>query len=157
MKRIAIVLSLVVSVAAVAFAGERAPVTPSPRDKCPVCGMFVKKYPDWTSQIIFKDGSYALFDGAKDMFKYYVALRKYNPSHTQMDIDSVYVIDYYSLGPIDGFNASYVIGSDVYGPMGRELIPFAKTDDANEFMKDHKGKALLKFKDITAEMLKGLD
>ena len=42
--------------------------------------MFVKKYPDWTSQILFKDGSYAVFDGAKDMFKYYLGLKKFNPS-----------------------------------------------------------------------------
>ncbi len=125
MKRAAIIFCLVICMAAHAFAGERGPVTPSPKDKCPVCGMFVKKYPDWISQIVFKDGSYALFDGPKDMFKYYHGLKKYNPSHTHADIDSIYVIDYYSMGPVDGFRAEYVIGSDVYGPMGRELIPFS--------------------------------
>ena len=66
-----------------------------PKDKCPVCGMFVKKYPDWVSQIVFKDGSYAVFDGAKDLFKYYHGLKKYNPSHAPSDIDSIYVTDYY--------------------------------------------------------------
>jgi len=30
--------------------------------------------------------------------------------------------------------------SDVYGPMGRELIPFEKMKDAEEFMTDHKVK-----------------
>ncbi len=74
--------------------------------------------------IIFKDGTHAFFDGAKDMFKYYFNLKRYNPSKGLQDIDSVYVMDYYDLAWIDGTRAFYVIGSDVYGPMGRELIPF---------------------------------
>jgi copper chaperone NosL len=140
-----------------ACAGERGPVTPSAKDKCPVCGMFVKKYPDWTGQVIFKDGSYAVFDGAKDMFKYLLDLKKYNPVRKLSDIDSIYVTDYYELRLVDGHKADYVIGSDVLGPMGHELIPFAKADDAREFMKDHKGKAILKFNDVTPDRLKGLD
>jgi nitrous oxide reductase accessory protein NosL len=67
------------------------------------------------------------------------------------------VTDYYGLAFVDGYKAIYVIGSDVYGPMGRELIPFEKEADAKEFMKDHKGKTLLRFKDVTMEVIKQLD
>jgi nitrous oxide reductase accessory protein NosL len=119
--------------------------------------MFVEKYPDWTSQVIFKDGSHALFDGAKDLFKYYFGLKKYNPAHIQSDIGAVYVMDYYRVELVDARMAYFVIGSDVYGPMGRELIPFAKADDAQEFMRDHRGKAIIRFRDVTPELLKGLD
>ena len=143
--------------AAVALAAGKGPVAPTPKDKCPVCGMFVKKFPDWIGQVIFKDGTYAFFDGAKDLFKYCLDLKKYNPSRTQAEIDAVYVTDYYRLEPVDAHTAHYVVGSEVYGPMGRELIPFSKTDDAREFMKDHKGKAILRFRDVTPEVLKGLD
>jgi len=139
------------------WSGERKPVKPAPRDKCPVCGMFVAKYPDWVTEIIFKDGTYAIFDGPKDLFKYYLNLEKYNPSKKLSDIDSIYVTDYYSLVFIDGYKAIYVTGSDVYGPMGKELIPFEKEADAKEFMKDHKGKSLLKFKEVTMELIKQLD
>ena len=139
-----------------AYAGERKPIKPSPRDKCPVCGMFVAKYPNWVAEIIFKDGSYAVFDGTKDMFKYYFNVGKYNPSKKQSDIDSIYITDYYTLTLIYGHKAYYVIGSDVYGPMGREFIPFKKEEDAKGFMKDHKGKKILMFKDITTEVLKTL-
>jgi copper chaperone NosL len=66
-------------------------------------------------------------------------------------------MDYYSVRLINGLEAHYVVGSDVYGPMGRELMPFTNGDDAKEFMKDHKGRAVLRFKDVTAETLKGLD
>jgi nitrous oxide reductase accessory protein NosL len=139
------------------FAGEKQPVKPSPKDKCPVCGMFVAKYPDFLTEILLKDGASIFFDGTKDMFKYYFQLEKYHPSRKQADIDSIYVTDYYNLSLIDGHHAYYVTGSDIYGPMGRELIPFGKEADAREFMKDHKGKLLLRFKEVTFELVKGLD
>ena len=41
--------------------------------------------------------------------------------------------------------------------MGRELVSFATDKEAREFMKDHKGKAVLKFNEVTADTLKGLD
>ena len=157
MRRAAVLFVTLAFIAGMAYAAERAPVAPSAKDKCPVCGMFVKKYPDWIGQVIFKDGSYVVFDGAKDLFKYYLNLKKYNPSRTQADVDAVYVTDYYRLEPIDARTAYFVVGSDVYGPMGRELIPFAKADDAREFMKDHRGKVILRFSDVTPEVLKGLD
>jgi len=156
-RRAAVFVCIAACIVTFAFAAERGPVTPSSKDKCPVCGMFVKKYPDWIGQVIFKDGSYTVFDGAKDLFKYYLNLKKYNPSRTQSDIDAVYVTDYYRLEPVDAHAAHFVVGSDVYGPMGRELIPFSKAEDAREFMKDHKGKAILRFRDVTPEVLKGLD
>ncbi len=139
------------------YCGERKPVKPSPKDKCPVCGMFVAKYPDFLAQILFKDGSALFFDGTKDMFKCYLNLKKYQPSRKQSDIDSIYVTDYYGLTFIDGFEAFYVVGSDIYGPMGRELIPFEKEADAREFMKDHKGNRVLKFIGVTPDILKNLD
>jgi nitrous oxide reductase accessory protein NosL len=146
----------VLMLAGYAAATQHTPVKPTPTDKCPVCGMFVAKYPDFVAQVIFRDGAYAVFDGAKDMFKYYL-----NPAgfgaRKQSDIDAVFVTDYYSLKPVDGSRAFYVIGSDVYGPMGRELIPFERRADAEEFKKDHKGTAILGFRDITADLLKGLD
>lgn len=138
-------------------AEEKAPPKPSARDKCPVCGMFVAKYPDWTAVMLFRDGSRVFFDGAKDMFKYYLDMKRYAPSKNPSGIEAVRVTDYYSLTPIDGRDAYYVIGSDVYGPMGRELIPFAKESDAKEFLKDHKGKGILRFKEVKQETLKGLD
>ena len=143
--------------AGAAYGEQKKPVKPLERDKCPVCGMFVAKYPDFITEITFKDGSYAVFDGAKDMFKYYFGLEKYNPKKKRSDMDTIYVTDYYSLTMIDGLKAFYVIGSDVYGPMGRELMPFRSRSDAGEFMKDHKGKAVLGFHEITYAVVKGLD
>jgi len=157
MKRIGIgLLALLVS-ASLSWGAAQQPVKPSARDKCPVCGMFVAKYPDFVAEVIFKDGSYAVFDGAKDMFKYYLNLKKYAPAKGYGDIASIYVTDYYSLEFIDALTAWYVVGSDVFGPMGKELVPFAKETDARGFMKDHKGKSLLRHKDVHSELIRGLD
>jgi hypothetical protein len=50
-------------------------------------------------------GSYAVFDGVKDMLKYYFGLSKYNPKKKKSDIDEIYVTDYYDLTMIDGLKA----------------------------------------------------
>jgi nitrous oxide reductase accessory protein NosL len=139
------------------WAAEHAPVKPGPGDKCPVCGMFIAKYPDWTAEIIFSDGSVVFFDGVKDMLKYYFNLKKYNPRKAQADIRSIFVMDYYALEFIDGRKGFYVSGSDTYGPMGKELIPFEKETQAQEFMKDHKGKTVLPFGQIDLSLVMGLD
>ena len=138
-----------------AVQGTSVPVTPT--DKCPVCGMFVAKYPDFLAEIIFTDGAHALFDGAKDMFKYFFDLKKYNPAKQQADIATIAVTDYYSMKPVDGKTAWYVVGSDVFDPMGRELIPFQQEMEAKEFAKDHAGKQILRFDEVTPALIKGLE
>ncbi|MBW2309310.1 MAG: nitrous oxide reductase accessory protein NosL [Deltaproteobacteria bacterium] len=157
MKKVISCFLILLLTTSFASAADKAPRKPTKKDKCPVCGMFVYKYPDWVGEIIFKDDSVFFFDGAKDLFKYYFNLKKYNPKKIQADIDSMYVTEYYDLKLINARDAFYVIGSDVYGPMGNELIPFANEPDAREFMKDHKGKKILKFDSITPRAIKSLD
>jgi copper chaperone NosL len=138
-------------------AQEEKTVKPGPKDKCPVCGMFVAKYPDFIAVVTFSDGTRAFFDGVKDMMRCYFNPKKYYPSKKREDVARIHVTDYYSLDPVDGFKAFYVSGSDIYGPMGKELIPFEKEADAREFLRDHKGKSVLRFQDISADIVKRLD
>ena len=133
------------------------PVAPPEKAKCPVCGMFVAKYPNWIGEIIFTGNEIEFFDGAKDLFKYYFNLKKYNPEKTISDIQAIYVTEYYDVDYINAYGAVFVVGSDVYGPMGRELIPFRNKADAKEFLKDHNGTKYLRFDEITPEVITGLD
>lgn len=126
-------------------------------DKCPVCGMFVAKYPDFLAYMTFKDGSYAAFDGVKDMMKCYLDMPRYLPAKKKSDISAMAVTDYYSMRMIDALKASYITGSDVLGPMGHELIPHESDQKAKEFMQDHLGKKLLKLPQISPAILKELD
>jgi copper chaperone NosL len=139
------------------FAAGPEPTALSAKDKCPVCGMFVAKYPDFSAQIHFRDGSHTVFDGVKDMFKFYGNLSHYAAGRKEADITAIYVTNYYTLKLIDGYKAYYVSGSDVFGPMGKELVPFDKKADAQEFLKDHKGKSILTFRDINSSVVNSLE
>ena len=137
-------------------AAERGAPQPTARDKCPVCGMLVAKYPDWTTAILFNDGSPAFFDGAKDLFKYLLDPARYDRKRRKGMV-AIMVKEYYGLFWIDARQAWYVLGSDVFGPMGRELIPLATEAAAREFKKDHRGKSIIRFSDVTPEVMKTLD
>jgi len=156
MKKFCIFLILCCLTGSLAYAAPK-PVQPNAKDKCPVCGMFVAKYPDFAAQIQFRDGSRAHFDGAKDMFKYHQNLSRYAPGKKAADISAIFVSNYYDLAMVDGFKAFYVTGSDVMGPMGRELIPFARESEARDFLKDHKGKSVLRFNEVTPTIIKLLE
>ncbi|MEO5338237.1 MAG: nitrous oxide reductase accessory protein NosL [Magnetospirillum sp. WYHS-4] len=130
---------------------------PAETDTCVVCGMFVAKYPQWVATVFYKDGHAHHFDGAKDMFKYLLDLPRYAPKHRAEDIAVIAVSEYYDLAKVDARQAFYVTGSDVLGPMGHELVPLATQVDADEFLRDHKGKRILRFGDVTPALVKELD
>lgn len=142
---------------AVALAADSSSVAVPATAKCPVCGMFVAKYPDWTASTRFKDGTVFYYDGPKDLFSHYLDPTRYTPGKRQSDIVALSVKEYYSLTMIDARTAFFVSGSDVYGPMGSELIPFKTQKDAASFKLDHKGKRVLRFNEITRQTIKTLD
>jgi len=144
-------------IACSAQAAQKTPATPPAKAKCPVCGMFVGKYPDWVCSMTFRDSTSVYFDGPKDLFTFYLDPGRYGPARKQADIADIRVKDYYSLAVIDGRRAFYVIGGNVLGPMGKELVPFAGKDDADGFMHDHRGVKILHFTEITRSVLKGLE
>jgi len=123
-------------------------LTVTKTDKCPVCGMFLYKYPRWVSRIVYNDGQFS-FDGIKDMMKYYF--------EHQENIKVVLVQEYYSQETINAREAFFVLGSDVYGPMGNELIAFKDIKSAKRFSLDHRGKKILKFAEITEDAVYKLD
>jgi nitrous oxide reductase accessory protein NosL len=148
---------LLLAVALTAWADPVQTPDPGVEDTCPVCGMFVAKYPEWIATLVYADGHAHHFDGAKDLFKYLLDMPRWAPGHRSEDIETIGVTEYYGLSRIDARKAWYVIGSDVLGPMGHELIPLATAGDAEEFMRDHAGKRILRFEDVTLDLLFGLD
>jgi copper chaperone NosL len=158
MQRFLIIVAAVALLSALPAGAEGPAVAkPSTKDKCPVCGMFVSKYPDWLATLLFKDGTFRYFDGPKDLFKFLLDLKQYAPGKGQSDVDRFFVNDYYAVRQIDGREAFYVLGSDVYGPMGKELIPFEKETEARGFVKDHGGRSILRYHEVTSAVLKQLD
>lgn len=125
---------------------------PGPKDLCPVCGMLVSKYPHWAATIVYQDGHVHHFDGAKDLLKFWFDPPKYAAGHSREQMARITVTDYYSLQPIDAKTALYVIGSDVLGPMGYEFVPLVTPADAADFMKEHQGKRILRFDQVTKDL-----
>ena len=130
---------------------------PGPRDTCPVCGMFVARYPEWVATVLWRDGHAAHFDGAKDLFKYLLDLRRYEPDRPADGVRTVAVTEYYGLARVDAREAWYVVGSDVLGPMGHELVPLTTRADAEEFLRDHRGRRILRFDEVDRPWLERLD
>ncbi len=125
--------------------------------KCPVCGMFVAKYPKWTAYMGTKDGHEHYFDGVKDMMEFYFAPQKYHHDHHKDDFIAIFVSDYYTLEKIEAKKAFFVEGSNIYGPMGHELIPFKNEADAKVFSSSHNGKKIHPFHALTHEIIMNLD
>ncbi|MDX1808801.1 MAG: nitrous oxide reductase accessory protein NosL [Sulfurospirillaceae bacterium] len=131
-------------------------------EKCPVCGMFTYKYPRWAAQIFFKyEGHehHLSFDGVKDMMKFYFDPTKWGKYDfiNKNSITKMLVTDYYSQKAIEARDAYFVEGSNIYGPMGHELIPFSNKNDAENFKLDHKGTKVLNFKEIKKREVYDLD
>lgn len=122
---------------------------------CGKCGMYPASYPQWQSEIIFNDGSMSAFDGCKCMFGFMFDMGQYDQSHKNGDIAKIWVRDFNSGEWIDGREAHFVVGSDVMGPMGKELIPFQDQAAADTFQKEHGGE-LTGFDTITMATLKPL-
>lgn len=134
---------------------DNAAKSPSAKDRCAVCGMFVAKYPQWISLVELEDKTTVWFDGVKDMMAYSFGPEAFGAA-TGVAIKDMRVKDYYSQEWIDGRQAFYVAGSDVNGPMGHELIPFSSEKAASSFMKDHHGKKLLPFADIDSARIESV-
>jgi nitrous oxide reductase accessory protein NosL len=91
------------------------------------------------------------------MFKFWHEPAKYAAGHKREDMAAIWVTDFYSLQAVDARKAWYVIGSDVLGPMGHELVPLAGKEDAADFLKDHKGRRILTFEQVTKDLPTRLD
>ena len=148
-------LFFVFSVQGSIAAGPKAGEGVNKESRCPVCGMFVAKYPQWLTQVNMSDGSAEVFDGVKDMMAYYFSPQQFGAAKG-ITAGDVYVRAYYSQEWIDAQKAIFVLGSDVYGPMGHELIPFTSQAGAESFFKDHHGSKIFSFSEITPELVEAL-
>jgi nitrous oxide reductase accessory protein NosL len=144
---------IIISFNAALFAADF--IMPTEKDKCAVCGMKPYKYPKWIAEIIFNDGTYAVFDGPKDMFKFYFNMSKYNKDKAKNDIADIYVTEYYTSEYVRAGDVFFVTGSDVYGPMGMELVPVKGKKAAETFMRDHGGGKMLSLDELKAHDIPG--
>lgn len=142
---------LLFTLVAVATAGETPP--PGPKDRCLVCGMFVAPYRNWVAVAVLADDRRLYFDGTKDLLRFHFDPARYRILPTA--VRQLYVTDYYTVRLMPAREAWFVLGSDVLGPMGPELVPLASREAADAFRRDHGGD-ILSFGELTADLLSGM-
>ena len=106
-----------------------------PDRTCAVDARNVRDYPGWNAQILHKDGKRAFFCTSGDMGAYYTSPKAFGIS--EADIAGVWVTDYETGETVDGTDAYYVFVADreaVEMPAGRNPIPFAERERAEEFV-----------------------
>jgi nitrous oxide reductase accessory protein NosL len=139
----ALLLGLVAVAAWAGVAVAAGPALPGPKERCPVCGMSVAKYRNWIATAVFRDGSQVFCDGPKDLFNYFFDLPTYG--RRAEEITDLFVTEYYSTQRLSAREVFFVVGSDVQGPMGQELVPIKGREAAEAFRRDHGGKKILSF------------
>ena len=153
-----VILGFLLCSASLAMATQAKDVEPDPgpKDRCPVCGMFVAPFPSWLSAAVFTDGSVAYFDGPKDLFRFVFDVSKFDAPRTRDQIASLWVTEYYTTALVPAAEVNFVAGSDVLGPMGHELVPVLGDEAGQTFLKDHRGEKLLPFPEVTPAVLEAL-
>lgn len=111
--------------------------------RCPVCGMFPSRFPDWAAQVIFENGDAQFFDSPLSLFIYLQNPGRYSPGRSVEQIVARYVTDGSSRQWIDANKAWYVHGSTAIGPMRAGNFPaFQSREDALQFAQRRGGSVL---------------
>ena len=127
---------------------------PVPADvRCPVCGMYPSRSPDWAAQVIFANGDAQFFDSPLSLFMYLGDVARYSPGRSAGEIVAHYVTDVPSRSWVDARSAFYVTGSTAKGPMRAGNLPaFASQEKAREFAAQRGGKVLA-YADVDAGLV----
>ena len=114
------------------------------RPRCGLCGMVVEPDSGWRSGGRDAEGTELSFDTPKCLLRQH---------RTRGPVTEPWVIEYYSQARRPADVLFYVIGSDVEGPMGRDLVPVEGRDRADGFREDHGGARVLSFEEVSGEVV----
>jgi copper chaperone NosL len=112
--------------------------------RCKHCGMRIDPTSQWRAELLAADGTVIAYDTPR------CALQSWRNGKTPAK--SLRVQDYYDRQPRDGNDVRFVIGGDVVGPMGPDLVP---VDPArvSKFIQDHAADRALRLDEVTPEVL----
>lgn len=119
------------------------------RERCPQCGMFVDLAPRWNAGLVDGSGSPRVFDSPKCMMRWAAA-------ESGSGSRDAWVVEYYDQERRPMANVVLVMGSDVIGPMGADLVPVAPGESAERFITDHGGRVVAPG-DVDADVLREVD
>ena len=115
----------------------------SASDRCPVCGMYPAKRPKSATGMALGDGRCFYFCGNGCLLRTYRRSRHYLGVGDD-DIQRMVVMDYFTGAPLDAWEALWVSGSDVVGPMGPALVALNSEQAVNSFQARHGGRLVFR-------------
>lgn len=109
----------------------------------------MKLTPDspWLAELVAADGEKRTFDTPRCAITARLAEA---PGKSTLRVQ-----DFYDRRWRDASEVALVIGSDVLGPMGPDLVP-VDTTRAPKFLKDHQGERALRLEEVTRTVLEDL-
>lgn len=111
--------------------------------RCPVCGMFPARSPQWAAQLIYADGAAHFFDSPLSLFQFLAAQSLYQDGRWSQRVCAAYVRDMGGSGWVAAAQATYVAGSSLLGPMRNGNYPsFASPEAARSFARQRGGEAM---------------
>lgn len=112
--------------------------------RCKHCGMKIDPGSQWRTELVAEDGKVTPFDAPR------CALQSWRSGATPAK--SVRVQEYYDRQPRDGADVRFIVGGDVIGPMGPDLVPVDPAR-ASKFIQDHAADRSLKLDEVTTQVL----
>jgi nitrous oxide reductase accessory protein NosL len=126
---------------------------PGKKDRCPVCGMFAYKYPQWIAGFVFKSGKTFFHCCPKCMLHNLSHIPKYQPGETREQLKLIWVTEYYTTRKMAARDVLFVAGTQLVGPMGLDLIPVKGEAAADSLKRDYGGGLILTIDQITPEII----
>jgi copper chaperone NosL len=122
----------------------------SDKPRCAQCGMQLPRQSRWRAGLVSGSGEAMMFDAPKCMFRWM------NGGSGRKSRDA-WVTEYYSQKRAAASSVYFVVGSDVIGPMGHDLVPVAGRERAEAFSREHHGRSVLRAAEVTSSVLARLD
>ncbi len=116
-------------------------------DRCDNCGMRIDPHSGWRAGGVSNTGQQVAFDTPKCLFRYH---------HQHGGVGQPWAIEYYSQERRPARHLFYVLGTDLSGPMGRDLVPVEGREAALRLKRDHHGEQVLAFDEVSLEIVDGL-
>lgn len=126
---------------------------PGKKDRCPVCGMFPAKYPQWSAGFVLRNGARYFHCSPKCMLHNLHNIPKYQPGESRKNLAGIWVTEYYTTRRMDAHEVWFVAGTDLSGPMGLDLIPIKGREAAENLRRDYHGESILALDEITADIV----
>jgi copper chaperone NosL len=115
--------------------------------RCKRCGMKIDRASAWRAELVGDDGTITEFDTPR------CALTSWRQGTTPAK--AIRVQEYYDRQMRDGNEVRFVIGGDVTGPMGADLVP-VDPPRAAKFIQDHGADRALLLGEVTPQILAGI-